>query len=441
VGRGANQENSKMVRGIHNLTESDCAAHIKECKRLGVTKVLCDGGGLYLRATAGGTASWIFRYEVGGRGREHGLGSFNTYTLKAARKKARKCRKQRGKGKDPIAEKQAARAAVRALTTSTAIASKSFKYCLMKYVAFSEPNWDSAKHGRDWEQSLERYAYPIFDKGNQLVSTITEAQVLAVLQPHWIERTETMRRVRGRIEQVLDWAKGKGYRSGENPARWKGNLDAHLNAKVRKPTKHFAALAYHQIPALVADLQTVPDGADALGVATDALLFCLLTAARSRETRLAVWSEVDLVIGVWEIPGTRMKTKKPHRVPLSEATIEVLRRQPTFPQPGMPRTGFIFCNSRGVQALGEGAMLQRLQQLRPGVTTHGTVRSGFSTWCAEVAKAPVEVREACLAHAGDAVVKSYMRSDFLAQRRELMGQWATFCLAPNNITPLRREVV
>jgi integrase len=440
--RGANQEKSKMVRGIHNLTKSDCFAHIKKCKKLGVTKLLCDGGGLYLRGTPTGAASWIFRFEQDGAAHEHGLGSVDTFDLDEAREKARRCRQLVAEGKDPIEEKRAARAAARALTASTAISSKSFKYCLMKYIAFTEHKWRSDKHRRDWEGSLQRYAFPVFDKGNKLVSTITMKDVLAVLEPHWLDTNETMRRVRSRVEMVWDWAKGQGYCSGLNPAAWKGNLASHLPA-VPKETKNFAALAYRDIPELVRELQVMPAGADKPDVADDALIFTVLVAARSREVRFATWSEFDLATGVWEISGSRMKAKKSHRVPLSEPVIELLRRQPTFPRPGMPRTGFVFCDRSGVRALGEAAMLRRMQSLRAGVTVHGTARSCFSTWSSEVARCRYEVREIALAHCSDPVVAAYMRGEHLDERRMLMADWAQFCLTPvgGNVTPLRREVV
>jgi integrase len=431
VERGANQEKSKMVRGIHNLTKSDCVAHIKMCKKRGITRLLCDGGGLYLRATPTGAASWLFRYEIDDVGHEHGLGSFYTYNLDEAREKARRCRQLVIEGKDPIAEKQAARAAVRALTASTAISSKSFKYCLMKFVAFKEPTWRSDKHTKDWPSSVERYAFPVFDNGNKLISTITPKDVLAVLEPHWFKHNETLRRVRARIEMVWDWAKGQGYCSGENPAIWKGNLAAHLPA-VPRETKHFAALSYKDIPALVRELEAAPD------TVGDALLTAIFTATRSRELRFTVWSEIELPSGTLEIAGARMKAKQLHPVPLVETVLRVLQRQPTFPRPGMPRTGFVFCDNRGVQALGEGAMLQRLQALRPGVTVHG-FRASFSTWASEVAKARFEVRESALAHSSDPVVRAYQRSSNLDERRELMRQWEQHCLG-DNVTPLRREV-
>jgi integrase len=248
-------------------------------------------GGLYLRAAAAGTASWVFRYEIDGVGHEHGLGSVATFDLDEARERARLCRQLLHDGKDPIAERQAARSAVR--TASPAAASKSFKFCTIKYIGFREASWRSDKHRRDWTSSLERYAFPVFDQGNQLVSTITPEDVLKVLEPQWVERTETLRRVRSRIEMVLDWAKGQKLRSGENPARWKGNLDAHLNASVRQETVHFPALTYHQIPALVAELRA-PAGQEGPDVVDDALLFCFLTAGRTKEVRLAEWCEIDL---------------------------------------------------------------------------------------------------------------------------------------------------
>jgi integrase len=440
VERGANQEKSKMVRGIHNLTVRECLAHTKKCKKLGITKLLCDGGGLYLRATPTGAASWIFRYEIDGIGHEHGLGSFNTFDLDEAREKARRCRQLRAEGKDPIAECQAARNAVRGTVGGrSAIASKSFKYCMMKYIAFNEAGWRSDKHGRDWGKSLERYAFPSFNKGNQLVSTITMKDVLAALQPSWVEHTETMKRVRGRIERVLDWAKGQGYRTGENPAGWRGGLDAHLNPKVRKATEHFAAVGYEEVPDLVDELKDVHD------TASDALLFSFMSVARSREIRFALWEEFNLKTGVRVIPSARTKNGEEHKIPLTEDMVALLERQPTRPRPGMPRTGFVFCNESGVRPLGESAMLQRMKQLRPGVTVHGSVRSSFSTWAAEKAeiqgqRVRYEVREACLGHANDPVVAAYMRGGHLDERRQLLTAWGDYILRGSNVTPLRREV-
>jgi integrase len=430
----AHQEKSKMVRGIHILTKGDCVAHIKKCKTLGITKLLCDGGGLYLRATPTGTASWVFRFEIDGVGREHGLGSYYTFDLDEAREKARRCRQLVAEGKDPIAEKQAARAAMRALTASTAIHSKSFKYCLTKYLGFNEGNWRSDKHRRDWESSVRRWAFPVLDNGNKLIAQVTAEDVLAILQPHWLKHNVTARLVRARIETVWDFGKGQKLCTGENPAAWRGNLSAHL-PKVRKEVKHLPALSYHEVPALVAELRGAPD------VINDALLYGFMTACRTKEVRFTDWSEIDLAAGVHTIASGRMKAGEAHPIPSTEDMVQLLERQPTRPRPGQPRVGLVFCGPSG-RALSEGTMLARFKTLRPNVTYHGSVRSSFSTWASEVARARYEVREAALSHRNDPVVAAYMRSTHIGERRQLMEAWCEYILRPagDNVTTLRREV-
>ena len=433
-----------MVCGIHKLTQRECLIFIKKTKDgPGKKGLLGDGGGLYLRALSTGTASWVFRYELDGQSREHGLGSFATFDLAEVREKARRCRQQIHEGIDPVTLSKDARAARRAAAAAIAAAaappppsSPTFKYCALKFMAFKEAGWTNDKHRRDWENSLERFAYPIL--GHRPVDTITVDDVMAVLEPNWVKITETMMRVRGRIEQILTWAATRNppLRSGANPATWKGNLEMHLNAKARKATKHFAALGYEQIHELVTDLQENPD------IAGDALLFTLLNAARSKETRLAAWSEINFKTAVWDRPADHMKARLPHRVPLSEAALAVLRRQPTYAGDDNSK-GLIFCGSQ-MEALSETPMLERLQRRFPEMTVHGSVRAGFSTWSADVDKTREEVREAALAHGGDAVVEAYKRSDHLADRRGLMERWAAHCLGEgtnepdNNVVPLVR---
>jgi integrase len=422
-----------MVCGIHKLTQRECFAFIKKLVKQGIKKALLnDGGGLYLRATSTGSASWVSRYETTGVPHEHGLGAFMTFTLDEARERARRCRQMLKEGLDPIAEGQKARRVATAAMPSTG---RTFKYCALKFIAFKEPTWSNDKHRRDWERSLENYVFPLL--GNRPVSTITLEDVLAVLSPHWESKTETMMRIRGRIENILGWAAAQkpALRSGPNPATWRGNLDAHLNADVRKEVKHFASLGYEEIPQLVTELQAVPDGADAPDVASDALLFTLLCAARSGETRGARWSELNFTTRTWVIPGSRMKGGVEHRVPLTDTAVEILRRQWTYP--GDSRSaGFVFCAPQARRALSNRSMLDRLKALRD-VTVHGTVRSTFSTWATDVARVRAEVRESALAHAEDAVVKAYKRSDHLPERRELMAQWEAHCLgAPGgNVIP------
>jgi hypothetical protein len=216
-GRADKKENDDDGVRYPKTHSAGCLAHIKKCKKLGVTKLLCDGGGLYLRATSTGAASWLFRYEIDDIGHEHGLGSFYTYNLDEAREKARKCRQLRHEGLDPIAESQKARQTRRNVKAGGP-ASRTFKYCALKFIAFKEVGWRNDKHRRDWENSLERLVFPLL--GNRPVSTITLEDVLAVLTPHWETTTETAMRVRGRIEAILGWAGAQKppLRSGANPA-------------------------------------------------------------------------------------------------------------------------------------------------------------------------------------------------------------------------------
>jgi integrase len=428
-----------MVCGIHKLTQRECLAFIKKVVKRGIKKALLnDGGGLYLRATSTGTASWVFRYETAAAPHEHGLGAFTTFTLDEVRERSRKCRQLLADRLDPITESQKARHDARAAMPSTG---RTFKYCALKFIDFKEAGWSNDKHRQDWERSLENYVFPLL--GNRPVSTITLEDVLAVLSPHWGAKTETMMRVRGRIENILGWAAAQKppLPTGSNPATWRGNLDAHLNADVRKEVKHFAALDYEEIPALVVELQAVPEGADAPDVTSDALLFTLLAAARSGETRGARWSEFNFETRTWAIPGSRMKGGVEHRVPMTETIVALLRRQPTY-QGDTGGDGFVFCGPQARRALSNRAMLDRLKVLRPDVTVHGTVRSTFSTWATDVAQVQAEVREAALAHAEDVVVKAYKRSDHLPARRKLMAKWEEHCLTPwvDNVLPFSKVV-
>ncbi len=341
-----------------------------------------DGGGLYLQVTPSGARTWIFRFKLGGRAREMGLGPTHTVSLAEAREKARECRKLVLEGIDPIEARNAKRAEAR-LAAATAM---TFEQCADRYIEAHKAGWKNPKHAAQWPSTLQTYVYPVF--GSLPVQAIDVGLVMKVLEPLWTVKPETASRVRGRIESVLDWATARGYRQGENPARWKGHLENLLPArsKVAK-VKHHAALPYSEIPDFVAGLR------EQEGIAARALEFLILTAARTGEVIGAKWAEVDLEARLWVVPGERMKAGREHRVPLSEAVIAILRPL------SEARTGeFVFPGGRPVKPLSNMAMLKLLQRMGRGdLTAHG-FRLSFSDWCAEQTNFPAEVREMALAH-------------------------------------------
>jgi integrase len=393
-----------------------------------------DGGGLYLAISKYGTATWVFRYRVNGRLREAGLGSLDTWSLAEARERARKFRQQRDDGLDPIEERRAARTkekleAAKAMT---------FRQCAEAYIKAHEAGWRSATHASQWPKTLETYAYPHF--GALPVQAVDIALVMRAIEPIWATKPETASRVRGRIEAVLDWATVRGYRTGENPARWRGHLESLLpkpsKAKeaaraVTRRTEHHAALPYADIAAFMLELRQQKS------IAAHALEFAILTAARTGEVLGARWDEIDSANRLWTIPGGRMKAGKEHRVPLSEAAIAIVEKLEAR------RSGDYIFSARDNRPLNSVALLVLLRQRmgRDDFTVHG-MRSTFSDWCAERTAYPAEVREMALAHAvGDKVEAAYRRSDLFEKRRGLMHDWAAFCAQPapagDNVRPIR----
>jgi integrase len=422
---------------IEKLTVQRINKFINDCKKQKKTKVLNDGGGLYIRATAGGTASWLFRFERVGKTREMGLGAVHTYTLDESRERARKCRQMLNEGRDPIEERRAERSkAAPAKPTS-----KPFAWCAEQYIATHAAAWRHPKHEQDWRNSLVRYAYPAFSvdpderdkqgraKGDLPMAAITTERVLQALRPQWEERTETLMRVRQRIELIWNWSKVLGYCSGANPCVWRGHLDQVLSAKVRPPKKHFAALAYTEIYALLRDLEAAGT------VVADALRLAVLTVTRTKEVRLAPWSEFDLDNRIWVIPAARMKAEREHRVPLTDSAMAILKALYAV----RTASPFVFTAGTGAKPLSGGAMLGLLKTLRANVTVHGTCRAAFATWCSEETAYAVDLREACLAHqTDDKTAEAYNRGDKLQRRRELLTVWERFCLTPpdSNVTRL-----
>jgi integrase len=275
---------------------------------------LSDGGGLYLQISASGARSWVFRYRDAGRLRELGLGAAHTFTLAEARKRATEQRKLRADGVDPIEHRNAQRSKAKL----DAAKLMTFRQCAEAYIDAHRKSWKNDKHAAQWPASLSAYAYPVL--GDLPVLSIDVALVTKALEPIWRDKTETASRLRGRIETVLDWAKARGYRHGDNPARWRGHLDKLLPARAKvQRVEHHAALPYAAIGPFMAQLRE-QEGMSAL-----ALQFLILTATRTSEVLNATWAEVDLNAGVWTIPEGRMKAGREHRVPLSKSALALLR--------------------------------------------------------------------------------------------------------------------
>ena len=293
-----------------------------------------------------------------------------------------------------------------------------FRQCAEEFIKSHGPAWTNPKHAAQWNSTLAAYAYPIL--GALPVSQITDTHgtdlMLKVLPPIWHTKTETASRLRGRIEQILDWAKARGYRSGENPARWKGHLDKLLPAKAKiAPVKHHAALPYPDVPAFIKKLRQQP------GVAARALEFTILTAARTSEVIGAKRDEIDRKARMWTVPASRMKGKREHRVPLSNAAMTVIGN--------LPDGEYLFPGRKPGKPMSNMAMLNLLERMgvRGDAVTHG-FRSAFRDWGSEVSDYPNELLEMAIAHVvGDKVEAAYRRGDLLTKRHQLMADWEAFC--------------
>jgi integrase len=339
-----------------------------------------------------------------------GLGGFPDVPLTDARAAARRARELIRAGKDPIAEAKAAASALRAAQSRNV----TFKQAAKAYIAAHETGWRNAKHAQQWRNTLEAYAYPVI--GELMVRDVEVANVLEILEPLWTSKTETATRLRGRIEQVLDWSTARGHRDGLNPARWRGHLDKLLArpSKVAR-VEHRSALPFQELGAFMQRLR------EAEGMGARALEFVILTAARSGEVRGAVWSEIDLATAVWTIPGDRMKAAREHRVPLSPRAVAVLKALPR-----MAGTDFVFPAPRG-GVLSDMTLTAVLRRMKVAAVPHG-FRSTFRDWASERTNYPRDVAEMALAHAiGDKVEAAYRRGDLFEKRRRMMTDWARFC--------------
>lgn len=373
--------------------------------------------GLLLHVSETGARSWLLRTTVGSKRREIGLGAFPETRLAQAIEKARELKVAIAGGVDPVAEKQAAKQRLKA----EQLKMQTFEQCAKAFMASRKAEWRNPKHAAQWGATLEQYAYPII--GSLSVADVDTSHVTAVLEPIWTSKTETAVRLRGRIEMVLNWAKVKKLRTGENPAAWRGHLDQVLAKPSRVAKKgNFASLEYQQTPAFMTRLR------QADGMGARALEFAILCASRSGEVRGAKWSEIDLAAGLWTIPGDRMKAGKAHRVALSADAVKLLKSLPRLAGDG-PDSDLVFWSSRS-GVLSDMTLTAVLKRMGVAVTAHG-FRSTFRTWAAERTAFPREVCEAALAHVnGDKVEATYQRSDLFEKRRELMAQWAKFLANP-----------
>ncbi len=410
-----------MPKKIEPLTPVELNRKIEKLKQAGTQGLIAVGGvpGLHLQVTSAGATTWILRFTAGvkpGTGkpwrRDLGLGSYDKVSMKDAREKAKQAHALIADGIDPITEKREARSAM----IAARLAEITFEEAAKQFIAAQSVTWkEGGKSEHQWSTSLEDYAYPVI--GSLRVADIELTQVLKVVEPIWTTKTETARRVRSRMEQVLDWATVRGYRKGDNPARWRGALDKVLPApdKVRK-VKHHAALSIAELPDFLTRLR------QRNGIGARALEFAVLTAARSGEVRGAVWDEIDLEARVWTIPADRMKASKEHRVPLSDAALKLLESLPR-----MEGTDLVFPPPRGTNPLSYNTLTKVLKDMGVPVTAHG-FRSTFRDWCAEHTEFSREVAEMALAHTiGNAVEAAYRRGDLFEKRRALMGAWAEYC--------------
>ncbi len=377
--------------------------------------------GLYLHISNSGAKSWILRVKVGSRRSDIGLGSYPSISLAMAHDKASATKEDIKKGRDPVAEKKQNRNLIE----------WTFERCASDYIKLHRESWTNAKHAQQWENTLATYVFPLI--GSKHVSQITVGDILSILEPHWTRINDTMVKVRNRIELVLSWAAARGYRSKENPASWRGNLDAALPRPSRvNGRQHLPSLPFEQAPEFLVHLRGVE------GMSARCLELLIFTGVRSIEARGAQWPEFDLVAGVWTIPAERMKKKREHRVPLSGSASRLLQSMPKF-----EGSNFVF-QGRSGEALSDTALNMLIKRMHKSkilqckrgyvdpkllgrtAVVHG-FRSTFVVWSAEQTNHSYEVREIALSHKfGNETQAAYQRGDLFERRRALMNDWSQY---------------
>ncbi|WP_324075209.1 MAG: integrase arm-type DNA-binding domain-containing protein [Erythrobacter sp.] len=411
-----------MPRKLHNALTVMTVKNAKPGRH-------ADGSGLHLLVKDTGARSWVYRFMLKGKSRDIGLGAAGPggISLADARDLATALRLKVKSGIDPLEERQRSEVEAKAAEQAAKVAGITFKAMAETHIAANKESWRNAKHKQQWENSLKTYAYPVI--GDLPVAEVDTPHVLKVLEPIWREVPETASRLRGRIETVLDSAKARGYRQGENPARWRGHLAQILPARTKLSRGHHKAMPYDAIPAFLKQLQ------ERKAVAALALEFVILTAARTGEVIAAEWCEIDLAKAVWTVPAERMKAGKEHRVPLAPRAVAILEETKQlggrYLFPGTQRS-----------KLSSMAMAMLLRRMKQDVTVHG-FRSAFRDWAAECTGYSHEVSEMALAHTiSNAVERAYRRGDLFEKRRRLMDEWAAYCatggaVAGDNVKMIR----
>ena len=412
-----------MPKKLSNALDAKTAKYAKPGRH-------ADGGGLHLLVKKSGARSWVFRYMLKGKSRDLGLSrcseamailrsaGHDELTLAQARDVATIYRLKVKAGIDPIAEREDIAIAKAAAVKAQKAAKVRFKDVAQAYIDANEDNWKNSKHRQQWKNSLETYVYPVM--GDLAVSDIETTHVLAAIEPIWKDKAETASRVRGRIETVLDAAKVREYRTGENPARWRGHLSLILPARTKLSRGHHKAEPYASVPQILTQLRSRQ------AVAALALEFTILTAARTGEVLGATWDEIDIDKGVWTIPSKRMKAGREHRVPLAKRAMEIVQHVRLLDG------SYVFSGPKGGPLSGM-AMAMLLRRMKTDVTVHG-FRSSFRDWAAECTGYPHEVCEMALAHTiGNKAEAAYRRGDLFDKRRRLMDEWAEHCSSKTQV--------
>lgn len=378
-----------------------------------------DGGRscLWLLVSPGGARRWFVRVTVDNKRREMSLGSYPAVSLATAREAAWSAKSSAASGVDPVSARRQKERSAAGMPT--------FTMCAARYIRAHRRSWQNAKHSRQWVATLKLYARPIL--GAMSVDTIGTDEVLRVLAPIWQVKTETAKRVQGRMENILDFAAAMQWRDPNNPARWRGHLDKLLAQPTKiRVARHHPAMPFSEVAGFMRELESVD------GVAALALRFMILSATRTGETLNATWPEIDLEAAIWTIPAPRMKGRREHRVPLSDVAMTVLNTLPRI-----DGESWIFPGGRSGRPLSTMSLLMTMRRLGYGVNgtrgdyvPHG-FRSSFRDWCGEVSTFPTNLAEAALAHVlGDKTEAAYARGDLFVKRRRLMAEWAGWCTRP-----------